>query len=97
MTVGDALKKHKISKEQWELFLKIAQADVRPPERKKHQRKDSYDKDVASWIRTTPGWAYIGGMRDSLWAWVNGDREAYNALEEQLTDAAKPRMEADKG
>ena len=94
MTVAEALKKYKISLDQWGLFLKIVQGNLRPPERKKSQRAGSYKKDVAAWMKTAPGWAYIGGMRDSLWAWVDADREAYDALEADLTKAAEKKIGA---
>lgn len=93
MSVADVLKNRGIRKEQWDLFLNIAQANVRPPEREKGQKKGKYKKELKEWMKTTPSWAYVGGMRDALWAWVGGDRHAYDVLEQELTKAAQKRLE----
>lgn len=80
MTLKEALGKHKISPAKWEMFIGIAQSNIRAPEGK---------SKIKEYLKSAPAWAYVGGMRDSLWAWVGGDREAYNALEVSLTAAAQ--------
>ena len=94
MSVEAVLKNRGITKEQWSLFVNIAQGNVRPPEREKGQKKDKYRKELQEWMKTTPSWAYVGGMRDALWAWVGGDRHSYDILELELAKAAKKRLEA---
>lgn len=92
MSVAEVLKKCGIRKEQWEIFIHLAQANVRPPEREKGKKKAKYKKDLRDWMKTAPAWAYVGGMRDALWAWVEGDRYSYNTLEQELTKAAHDRL-----
>ena len=94
MSMEDVLKKHRINLKQWELFIHIVQANVRPPEREKRSKKDTHKNDLRKWMKTAPAWAYVGGMRDSLWAWVEGDRHSYDVLEQELTKAAQKRLEA---
>jgi len=94
MNVAEVLAKRGIKKEQWEIFINIAQANVRPPEREKGQKKDKYKKELREWMRTAPAWAYVGGMRDALWAWVGADRDSYDVLEKELTKAAQKRLDS---
>lgn len=93
MNVAAVLTKCGIKKEQWEIFINIAQANVRPPEREKGQKKDKYKKELRGWMRTAPAWAYVGGMRDALWAWVGANRDCYDILEQELTKAAQKRLQ----
>ena len=96
MTLSQALEKHQISRAQWDLFLNIAQSNLHVPKRGKAEKKKSYRTKFGAWIRTAPAWAYVGGMRDALWAWTGADRESYDVLEAELTKAAEKRLEVDK-
>lgn len=92
MTAKEALEKHNITFAKWDLFLSIAKSNVNPPNRKKREPKKGYKAAVAVYMKKSPAWAYIGGMRDALWAWVGADREAYAALEADLTREAAIRI-----
>jgi hypothetical protein len=92
MTAKEALKKHGISQKRWDLFLGTVKGNVNPPERKKYQRKKAFLGDIGEWIRKNPGWAYLGGMRDALWAWVDKDQEAHDVLYEEFLNAIQDRI-----
>jgi hypothetical protein len=92
MTVQEALQKHGISKGRWDLFLRTVRGNVNPPERKKGRRRKAYLGDVAEWIKKSPGWAYLGGMRDALWAWVDQDQEANDVLYEEVLNVVQEKI-----
>ena len=87
MKLNEALAKHDIRMESWKLFLALAENTLRVPAAQYAENKSAYRKRVSWWIKRTPRWAYIGGMRDALWAWVNQDRDAYDALEKDMWKA----------
>ena len=90
MTTKEALAKHGISRESWDLFLRIASDNVRPPGRKPGERRRV--KDL--FPELSHGWSYVSGMRDSLWAWVNADQEAYVALNTAMCRAVEKASRA---
>jgi len=92
MTLADALSKNRINRQQWDLFLEIARSNLSVPKKEKGEKKKSYRTKFMNWNRTAPAWAYVGGMRDALWAWTGADRESYDVLEAELTKAAEKRL-----
>jgi len=92
MTLSEALEKNRISRERWDHFINIAQSNLSVPRKEKGEKKKSYESHFREWVRTAPCWAYVGGMRDALWAWTGADRESYDVLEAELTKAAAKRL-----
>ncbi len=88
MTPKQACEKHGIGPEKLDLFLRMAAGNVKPPKRHIGERTPSYVARCESRMKDRPMWAYIGGMRDALWCWVNADEEAYRALEDLLLQQA---------